>query len=67
MMHKKYCLVSGVLFSLVAVVHLLRIIYGTSVQVNAYEVPMLVSWLGFALPAALASWAFTLGRGSGAA
>lgn len=66
-MYKKYCLVSGVLLFLVAVVHFLRIIYGTSVQVDAYEVPMFVSWIGFALPAALASWAFTLSRGSGAA
>lgn len=66
-MHKKYCLVSGTLFTLVAVAHLLRIIYGMSVLVDAYEVPMLVSWIGFALPAVLATWAFALSRGSGAA
>lgn len=58
--HKKYCLVSGVLFSLVALAHLLRIVYGASVHVDEFAVPMLASWIGFVVPAALAVWAFRI-------
>ena len=60
MNHKNYCLVSGVLFALVALAHLLRIVYGLPVQVDEYAVPMLVSWVGFVVPAALAIWAYRL-------
>jgi hypothetical protein len=57
-----YCFVSGVLFSLVAAAHLLRIVFGLPVQVDAYAVPMLVSWVGFVVPALLAFWAFRARR-----
>lgn len=62
---KQYCIVSGVLFSLVAGAHLLRIINGASVQVEQYMVPMTFSWVGFILPAALAFSAFRLSRTRG--
>lgn len=55
---KEYCIVSGILFSLVAFAHLLRIVFGMAVQVDEFDVPMLVSWVGFVLPAGLAFWAF---------
>jgi len=58
--HQKYCVVSGALFALVALAHLLRIVYGMSIQVDEFVVPMLVSWIGFIVPAALAVWAFRL-------
>jgi len=64
--HKEYCTVSGVLFSLVALAHLLRIVYGMSIQVDDYAVPMLVSWVGLLVPAGLAFWAFRINRNSGA-
>lgn len=56
--HQKYCVVSGVLFALVALAHLLRIVYGMSIQVDDVVVPMMVSWIGFIVPASLAAWAF---------
>ncbi len=56
--HQKYCVVSGVLFSLVALAHLLRIVSGASIQIDEFVVPMLASWFGFIVPAALAVWAF---------
>lgn len=62
MAHKQYCVVSGILFSLVAVAHLLRIVFGMAIQVDEFDVPMLVSWAGFAVPAGLALWAFRLSR-----
>lgn len=58
MTSRNYCLVSGGLFSLVALAHLLRILYGMPIVVDEYLVPMWVSWLGLVVPAALASWAF---------
>lgn len=66
MEHKGYCVVSGVLFALVAVLHLLRIVYGFSIQVDDYAVPMLVSWIALIVPAGLAVWAFRVAGGSGA-
>ena len=65
--HKEYCVVSGVLFALVALAHLLRIVYGMSIIVDDFVVPMLVSWIGLVVPGALALWAFRISRGSGAA
>ncbi len=64
MRHKDYCLVSGVLFALVALAHLLRILYGMSVQVDQMDVPMFVSWIGLVVPGALAVWAFRINRAS---
>jgi len=62
--HKNYCTVSGVLFTLVALAHLLRIVNGMSIQVDEYAVPMFVSWMGLAVPASLAVWAFRIRRES---
>ena len=64
--HKEYCAVSGVLFALVALAHLLRILYGMSVQADGLEIPMFVSWIGLAVPGALAVWAFRINRAPGA-
>ncbi|MDH3304789.1 MAG: hypothetical protein OEM50_03910 [Gammaproteobacteria bacterium] len=58
--HKQYCVVSGTLFALVALAHLLRIVYGMSIQVDDYVVPMLVSWVALIIPGALAVWAFRI-------
>ena len=66
MSNQQYFLISGVLFALVSIAHLMRIVFGMSVQVDATAVPMAVSWVGFALPAVLAYWAFRLNRASGA-
>ena len=62
--YKNYCVVSGVLFSLVALAHLLRIVFGTQVVVDDFQVPMSVSYAGLLVPAGLAFWAFRIVRGS---
>lgn len=59
---KDYRVVSGILFLLVALAHLLRIVFGVPIQVDEFDVPMLVSWVGLIVPAGLAFWAFRLGR-----
>lgn len=60
--HKKYCLVSGILFSLIALAHLLRIVFGLPVMVAEFDVPMSVSWVGLVVPTGLAYWAFRISR-----
>ena len=59
---RKYCVVSGILFSLVAIAHLLRILNGASVLVDDYAVPMFFSWIGLVVPGVLALWAFRVAR-----
>ncbi len=58
MANKPYCLVSGVLFLLVATAHLLRAVFGIPVVIDDYVVPLSVSWAGFIIPGVLAMWAF---------
>ena len=65
MEHKTYCIVSGMLFALVALAHLLRVLYGMSVYVDDNAIPMWVSWIGTAVPAALAFWAFRIAQQPG--
>lgn len=66
MVYKNYCLVSGILFSLVALAHLLRIALGLPVQVGTYAVPMGLSWIGLIVPTALAAWALRIGMAKSA-
>lgn len=60
--HKGYCVASGILFSLVALAHLSRIVFAVPVQVDEFDVPMFVSWVGLVVPTGLAFWAFRLSR-----
>ena len=62
--YKKYCLVSGIVFSLVALAHLLRIVDAMTIQVGDYAVPMWVSWIGLIVTAGLAFWAFQTSQGT---
>ncbi len=66
MSNQQYFLITGLLFTLVAIAHLLRLVLGLPVQVDGVAVPMAVSWVGFAVPAVLAYWAFRLHRAAGA-
>ena len=61
MSKKQYCVVSGTLFSLVAIAHLLRVVFDISVQLNQFVVPLFVSWIGIIVTGTLAFWAFRLG------
>jgi hypothetical protein len=62
--HRAYCIVSGILFSLVSLAHLLRIVFGLPIQIDDVSVPVLLSWLGFIVPGGLAIWALRIARGS---
>jgi hypothetical protein len=52
-----YLRVSGAVFGLVCLGHLLRIIFRWPLVIGTMEVPMTVSWLGMAGAGALAFWA----------
>ena len=57
-----YLRVSGTLFGLIALGHLLRLLYRVPAEVGQWGVPLWVSVIGLLLPAALALWAFRLER-----
>jgi len=60
MKSRNYCLVSGLIFMLVALAHLARLIYGWQIQLADILLPMWVSWVGLVIPALLALWAFSV-------
>ncbi|HOO90500.1 MAG TPA: hypothetical protein PLA74_06720 [Syntrophales bacterium] len=58
--HHIYLLISGVIFGLVAIMHLLRIINAWSFQMGPFHIPMWMSYGGIIIPAVLCVWAFSL-------
>jgi uncharacterized membrane protein YbhN (UPF0104 family) len=59
---KYYLRVSGALFGLIAIGHLLRLLYRVPAELGQWVVPLWISVIGLLLPAALAIWAFRLVR-----
>jgi LPXTG-motif cell wall-anchored protein len=57
---KTYCVISGIIFLLVAMAHLLRIYNGWEVNIGTEIIPIWVSWFGLIVPALLGIWAFML-------
>ena len=57
---KAYVLVSGVIFGLVALLHVLRLFMNWPVQLGAWTVPLWLSWIGVAVAGALCIWAIRL-------
>jgi len=55
---RTYCRVSAIIFVLVALAHLARLIYSSSIIIDGETIPMFVSWIGFVVPGALAYWGF---------
>jgi len=60
-------MVSGTLFTLVALAHLLRLIFALPVEVDGIIVPQQVSWVGAVVPGVLAYQAFRLAGQAAAA
>jgi hypothetical protein len=59
---KFYCIVSGVVFGLAAILHLVRAIHQTPVQYGTMTVPVGASWVGLAVAGVLCVWAFAVLR-----
>ena len=57
-MSNAYAAVSALIFTIVAVMHLMRIINRWSVAVGPYNVSMNVSWAGVIVAALLPIWGF---------
>jgi hypothetical protein len=57
---RPYLVVSGLIFGVVAALHLLRVVNQWAFQVGPWSLPLSVSWLGTLVPALLCVWAFRL-------
>ena len=57
-MSNAYAAVSALIFTIVAVLHLVRIINRWSVVIGPNNISMNVSWVAFVVSALLASWGF---------
>ena len=60
---RAYIPVTGVVFAIVALVHLLRLLLDWPAEVAGLAVPLWVSWIAFLVAGALAIWAFSLVAG----
>lgn len=59
---KAYLGISGAIFGIVAVLHLLRLALDWPAQIGNWSVPFWVSWIALLLSASLCVWALQLAR-----
>jgi len=62
MKHKDYYAISGGVFSIIAIAHLVRIVYGWEAMIGGLAIPMWASWVVIALASFLAYSAFKLNK-----
>jgi hypothetical protein len=62
MKYRAYCVVSGIVFLLVATGHLIRAVNAWPVHIGSWTLPVWVSWFGTLFAAVLAVWAFRIAR-----
>ena len=60
MNEKKYLLISGILFLVLAVLHLLRVIFSWPFEIGEYSIPIWVSYFPVVILGVLSRWAFRL-------
>ncbi len=63
---RTYLVISGTIFGIVSIFHLLRVVNSWVLVLGEWSVPMWVSWFGTAFPAVLCIWALRLASRSGA-
>jgi len=61
MTRKSYFLVTAIVFSVVGLLHLLRIVVGWEAVVGGWSIPMWLSWVAMIVTAVLAYHGFTHG------
>ena len=59
---KQYCLISAVVFGVVAVMHLYRVIQGWTAMVGPYDLPMSLSIAAIVIAGGLSVAGFSLAR-----
>ena len=57
MSKKLYLIISGTIFFLVGVFHLLRLVYGWPIVVGTKEIPYFLSYVGFPVSTGYSIWA----------
>jgi hypothetical protein len=57
-MSNSYAEISALIFSLVAIGHVVRLIKGWKVEIGPYNVSMNVSWVALVVAAVIATWGF---------
>ena len=57
-MKNKYVVVSGVVFGVVAVLHVVRALNQWPVHVGTFEIPVWASWIGMVGAGGFCAWAF---------
>ena len=62
MQEKTYLLTVGIIFSVIAVLHLLRIIGGWGVSMGDWDVPYWVSWVALIVAGYLGYTGFNFGK-----
>ena len=62
MMQRTFFLIAAAVFSLIALGHAIRLLFGWHVMVENVFVPVWVSWIGLAIAGYLAYQGFRLGR-----
>ena len=62
MTEKLYLIISGVIFALIGLLHLLRIMFQWPAMVGAWTVPFTISLMVIMVAAVLTFWAFRLSR-----
>ena len=55
---RAYIQVTGVVFGVVALAHVVRLVLDWPVQVAGWVVPIWISWIGILIAGALCVWAF---------
>jgi len=65
MNQKTFTVTAGVVFSLIAVLHALRLLLGWEAAIGGWTVPSWLSWLALAAAGYLAYTAFSVGKRSG--
>ena len=62
MSQKIFLAVSGTIFAIIAILQMIRVIYGWHAQVGTFEVPLWFSWIAVVVAGCLAISAFILLR-----
>ncbi len=62
MTHKNFLTTTGIIFLVIALIHLLRIIMGWDVVIGDLEVPMWISWIALLVTGYLGYQGFALGK-----
>lgn len=59
---RTYVQITGIIFGVVTLGHVLRLVMGWPIQLAGWVIPMWLSWLGILFAGTLCAWAFRLVR-----